>query len=145
MQPIHQFIKQQISEKENLKTYFGKEYRAFSPKHLKWHKIIVNIRSLIIMDLSLFVWSEAISTLKFEAASCENRPKWHVCPAKTQISLGICPVWSVFTVGVKKPWVLSYPLSAHWRLWSDWVDAQADLSLRWAHIHFVGFVMSRLN
>ena len=30
------------------------------------------------------------------------------------------------------------------RLWSDWADAQADLSLRWAHTHFVGFVMSRL-
>ena len=26
------------------------------------------------------------------------------------------------------------------RLWSDWADAQADLSLRWAHSHFVGFV-----
>ena len=41
--------------------------------------------------------------------------------------------------------VLSYPL----RLWSDWVDAQvdltrADLSLHWAHTHSVGFVMSRL-
>ena len=30
------------------------------------------------------------------------------------------------------------------RLWSDWADAQADLSLRWAHSHFVGFVMSWL-
>ena len=30
------------------------------------------------------------------------------------------------------------------RLWSDWADAQADLSPRWAHAHFVGFVMSRL-
>ena len=29
-------------------------------------------------------------------------------------------------------------------LWSDWADAQADLSLRWAHSHLVGFVMSRL-
>ena len=27
---------------------------------------------------------------------------------------------------------------------SDWADAQADLSLRWAHSHFVGFVMRRL-
>ena len=26
----------------------------------------------------------------------------------------------------------SYPLSAQRRLWSDWADAQADLSLRWA-------------
>ena len=29
-------------------------------------------------------------------------------------------------------------------LWSDWADAQADLSLRWAHTHFVGFVVRRL-
>ena len=28
------------------------------------------------------------------------------------------------------------------RLWSDWADAQADL--RWAHTHFVIFIMSRL-
>ena len=34
----------------------------------------------------------------------------------------------VFTVRMKKAWVLSYPLSAQRRLWSDWVDAQADLS-----------------
>ena len=27
------------------------------------------------------------------------------------------------------------------RLWSDWVDAQADLSLRWMHTQFVGFVL----
>ena len=50
----------------------------------------------------------------------------------------------VFAVRVKKAVTLSYPLSAQRRLWSDWTDAQADLSLRWAHIHFAGFVMSRL-
>ena len=65
-------------------------------------------------------------------------------PVKTQISLCICPVWSVFTVRLKKPWVLSYPLSAQRRHWSDWADAQVDLSLRWAHSHFVGFVMRQL-
>ena len=51
--------------------------------------------------------------------------KWHVRPAKTQISLGIRPVWWVFAVRMQKAWVLSYPLNAH-----------ADLS------HIVGFVMS---
>ena len=51
----------------------------------------------------------------------------------------------VFAVRMKKPWVLSYPLSAQWRFWSDWADAQADLSLRWVHGNFVGFVMSRLK
>ena len=51
----------------------------------------------------------------------------------------------VFAVHMKKAWFLSYPLSAQRRLWSDWADAQADLSLRWAHSHFVGFVMSQLK
>ena len=64
--------------------------------------------------------------------------------AKTQISLGIRPVGSVFAVRMKKAWVFSYPLSARQRLWSDWADAQAHLSLRWAHSHFVGFVLSGL-
>ena len=45
----------------------------------------------------------------------------------------------VFAVRMKKAWVLSYSLSARRRLWSDWADAQADLSLRWAHSHFVCF------
>ena len=39
---------------------------------------------------------------------------------------------------------LRYPVNAQRRLWSGWADAQADLSLRWAHTHFVGFVMRRL-
>ena len=52
----------------------------------------------------------------------------------------------VFAIHMKKVWVLSYlPLSAQRRLRSDWADAQADLSLRWAHIHFVGFVMRRVT
>ena len=48
-----------------------------------------------------------------------------------------------FAVRMKKTWVLSYPLSAQRRLWSDWADAHAGLSLFWAHNHFVGFVMMR--
>ena len=51
----------------------------------------------------------------------------------------------VFTVRMKKPWALSYPLSAQRRLWSDWADAQADLSFRWTHSHIVGFVTRRLS
>ena len=57
-----------------------------------------------------------------------------VRPAKTQI----------FAVRMKKHWVLRYTLSAQRIFWPDWADAQADLSLRLAHNHFVGFVMWRL-
>ena len=42
----------------------------------------------------------------------------------------------VFAVRMKKACVLSYQLIAQRRLRSDWANAQADLSLRWAHIPF---------
>ena len=59
--------------------------------------------------------------------------KWHVRPAKNQISLGIRPnLIRVFAVRMKKPWTLSYPLSA---------SEDSDQTGRtW---HFVGFVMRR--
>ena len=69
----------------------------------------------------------------------DKTTKRHVRPAKPQISPGIRPI-RVFAVRMKKALVLSYPMSAQRRLWSDWVDAQADLSLsRWAHRSFCWF------
>ena len=65
--------------------------------------------------------------------------KWHVRPAKTQISLGICQVWSVVAICMKKAWVLSYPLSTQGRLIRlvhrlSWVFA-------WHTCYFVVFVV----
>ena len=66
-------------------------------------------------------------------------------PAQTQISLGVCPVWPDSLLSVLKGnWGSKLPPSGQQRLWPAWANAQADLSLRWAHIHFVGFVVSRL-
>ena len=45
----------------------------------------------------------------------------------------------VFAVRMMKAWTLSCPLSAQRRLLSDWADAQADLSLGWAHMPFCWF------
>ena len=45
----------------------------------------------------------------------------------------------VLTVRMEKPWGLSYPMSTQRRLWLVWVDAQADLSLCWAHMPFCWF------
>ena len=71
--------------------------------------------------------------------------KMSVRPAKTLISLRICPVWSESSQCAQ--WVAKDPrfLHADSEDWSDWADAQADLSLRWTHSHFVGFVMSRIK
>ena len=70
--------------------------------------------------------------------------KWHVRPAKTQISLSIHPVWSVFAVrsmGSKDPNFLHADSEdsdqTGWILRLIWVfDGRT--------CHFVGFVMRRL-
>ena len=65
-----------------------------------------------------------------------------VRPSKTQISMGIRPVWSESSLCGQ--WVPTDPIFPHADS-EDWADAEADLSLRWAHSHFVGFVMSWLK
>ena len=52
---------------------------------------------------------------------------------------------SIFTVHSMGSWGSNLSSCGQRRLWSDWADAQADLSLRWVHNHFVGFVMRRLT
>ena len=62
--------------------------------------------------------------------------KMSVRPAKTQISLGIRPVWSESSLSA---WRNLGSLATHWAHsedWSDWADALADLSFRWTHTHF---------
>ena len=93
------------------------------------------------------------------AATWQNK-QCGCAPSEDSDQPGHPPVWSVFAPRMEKAWVLSYPLSAQRRLWSDWADvsdcrfgvspvnypdAQADLSLRWVHTHFVGFVMLRFR
>ena len=73
--------------------------------------------------------------------------KMSVRPTKTQIILGIHPVWSESSLCTQ--WVVKNPsfLHANSEDWSDWADAKfylTDLSLHWAHSHVVGFVKSRL-
>ena len=76
-------------------------------------------------------------------SDCSSRP---VCRNNWAASWqnkqnGMCAQQRLRSACMKKAWVLSYPLNAQRRLWSDWANAQADLSLRWAHSHLVGFVV----
>ena len=82
--------------------------------------------------------------LKWYETPHDKTNKMTVRPAKIQISLGICPVWSESSLCTQ--WVAKDPsfLHADSGLWSDWADAQADLSLHWEHMPLVvGFVMMR--
>ena len=76
--------------------------------------------------------------------------KWHVRPAKTQISLGIFPVWSESSLSA---WRKHRPLATHWAHSEDsdqigrmliWVFRIVYILLRCTHSHFVGFVSMRL-
>ena len=104
--------------------------------YLAWSETPEEMFCNVVAHLNSFDFELIIFVLPLTLKLKKNE-LWHdktnkvsVRSAKTQISLGICWVWSVFAVCMKKPWVLSYPLSAQRRLWSDWADAQADMSLR---------------
>ena len=83
----------------------------------------------------------SLSTFSSWAASWQNKQN-DCAPSEDSdlpISLGIGPVWSVFpvhSIGNSGPKLSS---RGQRRLWSDWADAQADLSLRRAHMPFCWF------
>ena len=79
------------------------------------------------------------------AASWQNQQNGMCAQRRLRPARHLPSLIRVFTVRMKKAWVLSNPLSTKQRPSSDWADAQADLSLCWGHSHFVGFVMRQLN
>ena len=65
-------------------------------------------------------------------------------PVKTQICLGIRPVWSKSSLSA---WRKLGSLAFHWahiKDWADWMYAQADLSFHWVHRSFCCFCHVRL-
>ena len=59
--------------------------------------------------------------------------KWLVCIAMTDIRLGICPDWSESLLSAWRRFGSLATQKVHSKDWSDWADAQAYLSLGWAH------------
>ena len=108
-------------------------------------QILMHRKSCLIpimeMNFGLHVWT--FSNLIYEPRH-DKTNKVTVHPAKTQISLGIRPVWPEPSL---TPWGKLGSLATHWVHSEDsdetrWMPRQ--MSLRWAHSHFVGFVMSQL-
>ena len=84
-------------------------------------------------------YKDSLDSYSYLSRLMTKPTKWHVRPAKTQISLGIRPVWSESSLSA---WRKIGSLATHWAHsedWSDWADAQADLSLRWAQRSFCWF------
>ena len=102
----------------------------------------VNPQSLTIFNINEFT----VCKFFYQVSHLMTKPtKWHVCPVKTQISLGIRPVWSVFPV---PQWVAKDPGFLHansedsdqpgWMPRLIWVFAECTC-------HFVCFVMSQVK
>ena len=101
------------------------------------------VKSTVSSSTHLICFSELWDIMIWATTWQNEQSEW--APSKDSDQPGHPPsLIRIFTIRMKKAWVLSYPLSVQRRLWSDWADAQADLSLRWVHTHFVGFVMSWL-
>ena len=140
-------------------TFFG-----FVMSRLIWvlpiKSIIIYLRFCYVGQLTHYgifpslyqLWTSLIYRYNFSSVMLENymsRGAWQnqqndVLPAKTQISMDIRPVWTESLLStLRKTW----PLTTYWAHsedWSDWADAQADLSLLGA-CHFVGVVVRRLT
>ena len=54
-------------------------------------------------------------------------------------------LFRVFAVRSMGSWGPNVSSCGQQRLWSDWADGQADLSLCWAHSHIAGFLVRQLN
>ena len=79
-------------------------------------------------------------TSKWRMSRIMTKPtKWHVRPAKTQISLDIRPDRSESSLSAWRKLGSLATQWAHSKDWSDWADS--DQSLRWTHTHFLGFLM----
>ena len=98
------------------------------------HHVFVWWLSLDMTAILFTIWAASWQNQQSECAPSEDTDQPGHPPSLIR----------VFTVRMKKAWTLSYPLSAQRRLWSDSADALADLSLRWAHSHVIGFVTRRL-
>ena len=79
----------------------------------------------------MYFWSKHHFLSILENENNNNKNKMWATSWQNQLNSTLI---RVLDVRMKKAWVFSYPLSA-----------QADLSLRWTHSHFVGFVMRRLK
>ena len=84
----------------------------------KWHPCNIFRICLSILSINYHQWLSSVIRIMFErmdmskwAASWQNQQNG-MCTHRRLI----CPVWSVFAVGMNKAWVLCYPLSAQRRL-----------------------------
>ena len=87
----------------------------------------------------LHIWLLLFETERYLSRSTTKPTKWHMRPAKTQISLGIRPVWSESSLCAQ--WISKDPMCLH----ADSEDSDQTLVFAGRTCHFVGFVVRRFT
>ena len=114
---------------------FGmKDFSSNHRQQLQGHKIYGNIRKMLLASSKFDTDPTGPNSIKYMSRCMTKPTKWHVHTAKTQISLGICPVCSEFSLSTWRKLVFS---ATHWAHSED--SDQADLNLCWATVIFCWF------
>ena len=90
-------------------------------------------------ELSFVNFSCELGHLFYLSRCTTKAIRWPVCSVKTQISLGIRPVWSDSLLSSYRSSGSLATHEVHREDWSDCADAQADLILCWVHRSFCWF------
>ena len=141
---VRKKVKRERNREHNLDMSTSLERRRRrKPSHILMRNIVI-VTSVVSAVINLVVLAISASAGKqsFELQH-DKTNKMTYAPSGDSDQLPSSLI-RVFVVRVKKPWILSYPLSVQRSLWSDLADAQADLSLRRDHRSFCWFVMRRL-
>ena len=115
-----------IPKLRNTRLYLGTVCMGFQPNPHKWRSMgLVDWLGPLTLDHKVRGWSyvpksdtqrfhswshSLIIIIKYEPQH-DKTNKMNVCPAKTQISLGICPVWSESSLCAQ--WVAADPMFLH--------------------------------
>ena len=129
-----------ISDRANLKSYLRKIFIHIS--YQVWKKLNCGINTVL-----HGVPSESVFKLNIKLqwqSKCEpphdKTNKMTRAPSEDSDQPGYPPSLNkVFAVRSMESWGPTVSSCGQRKLWSDWADAQADLSLRWAHMSFCWF------
>ena len=139
-----------VTAGKEMYEYYSDVHDCEEPHFISLREIVLDRkqpRKMFVQHNTQIQEGKLLHSVKFRLVQTfKNEPphdktnKMACAPSKDSDQPGHPPsLIRVFAVRMKKGWVLSYPLSAQQRLWSDWVDAQADLSLCWAHMPLCWF------
>ena len=93
-----------------------------------------NLKCFLCKCILLLIHFITLMPLNYKSHNMIKHTVCQVRPTKTEISLWIPAVWSVFLVRLKTLCILGYLKCTQWRFLSDCANVQAHLNLHWGHV-----------